>query len=84
MRMDHPFILGVCQHFSFYIVFVIFFHVPGNTHFLNLLSYFYSFVYLRFKYGTPRLLLFQNRTLISNLEPYPKGISIFLFNLVNP
>ena len=25
--------------------------------------------------GTPRLLLFQNRTLISKLEPYPKGIS---------
>ena len=70
MRMDHPFILGVYQNVTFYIIFTINFHFVGKTHVLKLISYFNSCVYLRFKYGIPH-------TLISKLEPYPKGISIF-------
>ena len=45
-----------------------FFNCWGKTHFLQLLSYFNSFVYLRFKYGRPQILifskyLFQNKNL---------------------
>ena len=71
MRMDHPFILGFCQNVTFDMVFTIIFPLSGKTHFLKLLSYFNTFVYLRFNIGDPRLLLFQNKTLISKLEPYP-------------
>ena len=49
------------------------FHFSGKQHFLKLVSYFNSFVYLRFKYGRPPNsyfkieLLLQNRTLISKI-----------------
>ena len=79
MRMDHPFILGsvnisVC---ILYLQSVFISFEKPKKHFLKLLSYFNHFVYLRFKMGDPilLLLLFQNRTLISKLEPYPKGCS---------
>ena len=35
MRMDHPFILGFCQHLTFYIVFTHIFHVVGKPTFLH-------------------------------------------------
>ena len=79
MRMDHPFILGFCQNLTFDMVFTIIFHVFGEkTKFLN-----YCHIIILCisdsKMADPilLLLLFQNRTLISKLEPYLKGISIF-------
>ena len=41
---------------SFYIAFSMMFTLPGETHFLELVSYLHDFVYLRFKYGTPKLI----------------------------
>ena len=57
MRMDHPFILGFCQNVTFDIVFTIIFHFFGKSHFLELLSYFNHFVYLRFKYRRPHIII---------------------------
>ena len=57
-----------------------FFNFLGKTHFLKLVSYFNVYL-LFFKYGAPPNyyvkieLLFQNRTLISKQETYPKGTS---------
>ena len=76
MRMDHPFILGFCQNLIFYVVFTIILNFLGKTHFLQLLSYFNSFVYLRLKYGgTPCSyfkveFLFQTKNLIPKVCPY--------------
>ena len=75
MRMDQPFILGFCQNVIFDMLFTIMFFIFSEKNkFLNLLSLVNHFVYLRFKYRSPILLLFQNRTLISKLGPYPEGI----------
>ena len=59
MRMDHPFILGFCQNVFFYISYLpyICVNVWGKTHFLKLVSYFNSFVYLRFKYRRPQIIM---------------------------
>ena len=59
MRMDHPFILGVCQNVTFDIVCTMQFHVfpGGREHFLKLVSYLNSFMYLRFKYGRPQIII---------------------------
>ena len=57
MHMDYPFILGFCQDVIFDIVFTIFSATFGDTHFLNLVSYSNSFVYLRFKYGKPHIII---------------------------
>ena len=54
MRMDHPFMLDFC---TFNIVFTIIFHFFGKFHFLKLLSYFNHFVYLRFKYRRPHIII---------------------------
>ena len=80
MRMDHPFILGFCQKLTFDMVFTIFVpFVVGKPTFLNYCHILIILCISDSKMGDPRLLLllFQNRTLISKLEPYPKGISIF-------
>ena len=78
MRMDHPFILDLCENVTLDIVCTISFSFFRKTNFLNLLSYLNHFVYLRFKYGKPQIIIIiSNRTLISKLEHYPKGISIF-------
>ena len=55
MRMAHPFILDSCQNLTFCQYLPSFFNCLGKTHFLRLLSYFNSFVYLRFKYGRPQI-----------------------------
>ena len=57
MRMDHPFILDFCQNLTFCVVATIIFNFLGKTHFLQVLSYFNSFVYLRFKYGRPHIII---------------------------
>ena len=57
MRMDHPFILDFCQNLTFCVVPTIIFNFLGKTNFLQLLSYFNSFVYLRFKYGRPQIII---------------------------
>ena len=57
MRMDHPFILDFCTNPIFCVVSTIIFNFWGKTHFLQLLSYFNSFVYLRFKYGRPQAII---------------------------
>ena len=75
MRMDHPFILGVCQHLTLYSVFTLFVHLSVTINFLKLVSCFNSFVYVPFKHARPQnyyfeiKLLFQNRTPISKQEP---------------
>ena len=57
MRMDHPFILGFCQNVILYIVFTRFVQLLGKqTTFFNEL-YFNSFVYPRFKYGRPHIII---------------------------
>ena len=38
-----------------------FFNFLGKTHFLQLLSYFNSFVYLRFKYGRPQFIIISEK-----------------------
>ena len=56
MRMDHPFILVVCQNVTFDMVSTIV--VPfGKNNFLKLLSHFNNFVYLRFKNGRPQIII---------------------------
>ena len=65
MRMDHPFILDVCHNLIFYVVFITIFNCLGKTHFLQLLSYFDILCISDSNMGDPKLLLFQNRTLIS-------------------
>ena len=75
MRMDHPPILGFCQNLTFDIVFTIVSHFLVKTHFLNYCHILIILCISDSKMGDPKLLLFQNRTLISKLEPYPKGIS---------
>ena len=57
MRMDHPFILGFCQNVTFDMVFTIMFYFFVTTHFRKLVSQFNSFVYLRFKYGRPQIII---------------------------
>ena len=74
--MDHPFILGFCQTFVFDTVFPICFSVFRKNTFLNYCHILIILCISDSKMGDPRLLLFQNRTLISKLEPYPKGISV--------
>ena len=72
MRMDHPFILGFCQNLIFDMVSSIIWSLFRQKPFLKLVSYFNSFVYLRFKYGIPPNsylkieFSFQNRTLTTN------------------
>ena len=61
MRVDHPFILYFCQNLSFYVVSTIIFQLFGQTHFLQLLSYFNSFVYLRFKDGRPQMIIISKQ-----------------------
>ena len=84
-RMDHPFILYFCQYLTFYIVFTIFFQLFGaKPTFFNYCLIWIVLCISDSKMKDPRLLLFQNKTLISKLEPYPKGISIFdLLCMVN-
>ena len=79
MRMDHPFILGFCQNVTFGVVFTIIF--PFFSEKPTFLNYCHILIILCISdsnMGDPILLLFQSRTLISKLEPYPKGISILL------
>ena len=61
MRMDHPFILVFCQNLTFYIVFTIIFSFFRKTNFLQLLSYFNHFVYLRFKNGRPQIIIISEQ-----------------------
>ena len=68
MRMDHPFILGVCQNVTFDMVFTIIFSLFSEK--TTFLIYCHILIILCIsdsKLGYPRLLLFQNRTLISKL-----------------
>ena len=68
MRMDHPFILVFCQTLTFYIVFTITFpFFRKQTTFLNYCHILIILCISDSKMGDPRLLLFQNRTLISKL-----------------
>ena len=77
MRMDHPFILGFCQILTFDIIFTIIFHFfLKKPTFLNDCHILIILCISDSKMGDPRLLLLQNTTLISKLEPYPKGISV--------
>ena len=70
MRMDHPFILGFCQNVTFdkgiYNHVVIFSEKPT---FLNYCHILIILCISDSKIGDPILSLFQNRTLISKLEP---------------
>ena len=43
MRMDHPFILGFCQHVTFYIVFIMILSVFRNTQLSQITVIFQSF-----------------------------------------
>ena len=61
MRMDQPFILGFCQNVTFDIVFTTIFNFSENNNFLQLVSYFNSFVYLRFKYGRPQIIIISRQ-----------------------
>ena len=82
MRMDHPFILGFCQNITFYIVFIMISHLfRKNKTFLNYCHILLILYISDSKMGDPRLLLFQNRTLVSKLELYPKGISIHILSV---
>ena len=78
MRMDHPFILGFC-HLSLLILYLLsFFHFLVKTHFPELLSYFNSFVYLRFKYGNPQIIIiskynFHFKLIILSQRYIPNG-----------
>ena len=60
VRMDHPFILGFCQHVTFYIVFATICSVFQKNDFLKLLLYSNSFCISDSNIADPRLLLFQN------------------------
>ena len=74
MRMDHPFILGVCQNVTFDSVFtIIFFTFWSKPTFLNYCHILIILCISDSNIGGPILLLFQNRTLISKLEPYPRA-----------
>ena len=81
MRMDHPFILGFCQNVTFpYCIYHDFSKISGKPTFLNYCHILIILCISDSNIGDPRLsllLLFQNRTFTSKLEPYPKGISIF-------
>ena len=57
MRMDHPFILVCLSKCNFLLVFTIISPFVCETHFLKLLSYFNSFVYLQFKYGRLQIII---------------------------
>ena len=71
MRMDHPFILVVCQNVTFDMVFTIMFSIcwGRKTTFLYYCHVLIILCISDSNMGTP-ILLFQNRILISKLEPY--------------
>ena len=57
VRMDHPFILGVCQNLTFYNIFTIIFQLVCQNPLFKLLSYFNSCVYLRSIYRRPHIII---------------------------
>ena len=68
MRMDHPFIVGFCQNVTFDMVFTIMsVFVSEKPTFLNYSHILIILCISDSEMGDPRLLLFQNRTLISKL-----------------
>ena len=84
MRMDHPFILDFCQISLFVWYLQSFFNFLGKTHFLQLLSYFNSFVYVRFKYGRLQIITisksnsyFKTRTCVGGV--FLAGTLFFVF-----
>ena len=86
MRIDHPFILVFWKRVTFYIIFIMCFQCLGETTtFLNYCQILIILCISDSNIGDPISLLFQNRTLISKLEPYPKGISwpSFIFFVVS-
>ena len=64
MRMNHPFILGFCQNHTFDTVFTIIYSFPRKSNFFKWVSYLIVLCISDSNMGDPRLLLFQNRTLI--------------------
>ena len=75
MRVDHPFILGFCQHLTFYMVFIIIFFIFlffwAKPTFFNYCLILIVVCVSDSNMGDPKLLLllFHNRTLISKQEP---------------
>ena len=67
MRMEHPFILGFCQNIICYMVFTIIFWAKPT--FFNYCLILIVLCISDSNMGDPKLLLFQNRILISKQEP---------------